>query len=275
LTKDSSTLTHQSIDYDVAMEVASHEALIRQAYKDSANVLTWCVGMTSATGHSVARYIGNPQPIQHCMNVYVWALRNYSEQVNEAFAGTKLTKAQYAAAVSFHWNTGAIKRASWVKKFKAGDIAGARKAFMNWVTPPEITGRRAAERDLFFDGKWSNNGTMTEFTRLRANMTPDWSSSKRINVSKELKAAFATNETVTVDIAPKPDAKPAAPTLSPRKPSTETETKPQIPVEPVVVHVDPDGSVKPGPSDKPPYIEKKPWYVAVFAILKAIFGVKK
>ena len=66
------------VDYAVAMEVAAHEALLRQAYKDSEGVLTWCVGMTNSTGHRVERYIGKPQTLQHCMNIYAWALTNYA-----------------------------------------------------------------------------------------------------------------------------------------------------------------------------------------------------
>lgn len=203
------------VDFDVAMEVASHEALIRQTYKDSVGVLTWCVGMTNATGHIVERYIGKPASLQHCMNIYAWALDNYAAGVRRAFKGHKLTKAQFAAALSFHWNTGAIERASWVKLWKAGDIAGARKAFMNWVTPKEITSRRQKERDLFFDGKWSNDGRMTEYTRLTAKMTPVWSSARKIDVTSELRAAFAQNVPVVPDVAPMPDAVPTVPTKSP------------------------------------------------------------
>lgn len=205
------------VDFDVAMEVASHEALVRQTYKDSVGILTWCVGMTNATGHTVQRYIGKPASVQHCMNVYVWALQNYAAGVYRAFAGHKLTKAQFAAALSFHWNTGAIEKASWVKLWKAGDIAGAKRAFMDWKKPPEIVERRRKERDLFFDGKWSNNGTMVEYTKLTAKMTPAWSSAKRLDVSKELRAAFAAAP-VKLDVAPKPDAAPAAPTKSPSGP---------------------------------------------------------
>lgn len=179
------------IDYDIAMEIASHEAIIRQAYKDSVGKWTWSVGLTSATGHVVERYIGKPQSLEHCLRVYVWALDNYAHEVREAFKGVALTKAQFAAALSFHWNTGAIKKASWVKKFKAGDIAGAKKAFMSYNKPKEIIGRRTKERDLFFSGKWSNNGTMTEYTRLTAASTPDWKSGRRINVEHELKQALA------------------------------------------------------------------------------------
>ncbi len=211
-------MNHPAVDADVALEVASHEAIIRQTYKDSVNKLTWCVGMTNATGHNVERYIGNPAPLQHCMNIYAWALKNYAAGVYRAFAGHDLTKAQFAAALSFHWNTGAIERASWVKLWKQGKIAEARKAIMNWVTPPEIRGRREKERDLFFDGKWSNNGTMTEYTRVRSNMSPDWSSAKRIDVSAELRKAFAKTPPVTIDQPPQPDAPVEVPTLSPAAP---------------------------------------------------------
>ena len=204
-----------TLTYRGALELASHEALVRQTYKDSVGVLTWCVGMTNATGHRVERYIGKPAPLQHCMNVFVWALRNYAKQVDEAFAGVPLTEAQYAAALSFNWNTGAIKRATWVQYFRKGQIEKARQAFMNWTKPSEIARRRALERDLFFDGKWSNNGTMTEYTRVRANMQPDWSSAKRIDVSKELRQAFGHTPPVTVDQPPQPDAQPGTPTLTP------------------------------------------------------------
>jgi len=184
------------VDYDVALEVASHEAIIRQTYRDSKGVWTWSVGLTSATGHNVKRYIDNPQSLQKCLDVYVWALKRYAKQVDKAFAGVKLTKAQYAAAVSFHWNTGGIQRASWVRHFKAGNIAAARKAFMFWRKPPAIIGRRTKERDLFFHGKWSNDGRMTEFTRLKTNHTPLWSSGRRINVTKEMRLALGSKSTI-------------------------------------------------------------------------------
>ena len=67
------------VDYDVAMEVASHEAIIRQAYEGSHGIWTWSVGLTSATGHVVERYIGKPQSLEHCLSVYVWALDNYAD----------------------------------------------------------------------------------------------------------------------------------------------------------------------------------------------------
>jgi lysozyme len=205
------------VDYDAALEVASHEAVIRQAYKDSVGVWTWSVGLTSNSGHKVERYIGKPQTLQHCMDIYVWALQRYAKDVNEAFEGVELTKAQFVAALSFHWNTGGIKRASWVKSFKAGRRREAEQKFMQWKKPPEIIPRRQKECDLFFHGKWSNNGTMTEYTKLTKNSTPVWGSAKKVNVEKELRKAFAQDavdeETAAEDIPvpplPKPRPEPA------------------------------------------------------------------
>lgn len=212
-----------TVDSDVALEIASHEAIVRQAYKDSEGVWTWSVGLTSATGHNVERYIGKPQPLEHCLAVYAWALQKYARDVLEAFKGHPLTKEQFTAALSFHWNTGAIRRASWVRHWKAGDIAKARTAFMEWSKPAAIIERRRKERDLFFDGKWSNDGTMLEYTRVKASGTPDWSSAKRINIRKEIAAAVAPafnpiplDEPAPAPVPPPPDIEPpSAPVAQP------------------------------------------------------------
>lgn len=167
---------------NIVLEVASHEAIVRQAYKDSVGKWTWSVGLTSATGHNVERYIDKPQAIEHCLSIYIWALDRYAREVDEAFAPKKLTEEQKAAALSFHWNTGAIGRAAWVKDFKEGRFTLARKNFMAYSKPKAIIPRRTKERDLFFDGKWSNDGTITEFTRLTANHTPVWSSGVKLKI---------------------------------------------------------------------------------------------
>lgn len=179
-----------------ALELASHEGLVRQAYKDSVGVWTWSIGITNASGHNVERYIGKPQTLEVCLEVYVWALEKYANDVRKVFKDKPLNEHQFAAAVSFHYNTGAIARAAWVKKWLAGDVAGAKKDFMNWSKPKEIIPRRQKERDLFFDGKWSNNGTVTEYTRVKANGQIDWSSAKKTNITKEMEAVLHTGEPV-------------------------------------------------------------------------------
>lgn len=181
---------NHAIDFDVAMEVCTHEGLVRQAYKDSVGVWTWGPGITDTSGHRVKRYINNPQTMERCLEVYLWLLDKYADDVKAAFAGSILTKAQFAAALSFHWNTGQIKKASWVAQWKSGRVDSARGSFMAWKKPKEIIGRRKKERDLFFDGKWSSDGKVTEFTRVRSNGTPDWSSAKRVDIRPALMAIF-------------------------------------------------------------------------------------
>ena len=167
---------------NMVMELAGHEGLVRQAYKDSVGVWTWSVGITSASGHLVERYIDNPQPLERCLAVWEWVLREkYAPDVVEAF-DRNLSESQFAAALSFHYNTGAIKRASWVKDYNAGRVTQAYEKFMNWSKPSEIIPRRKAERDLFFTGKWSNDGTMTEYTKVGAGYQPIWSSARKVNV---------------------------------------------------------------------------------------------
>lgn len=202
------------VDSDVALEVASHEAVIRQTYVDSVGVNTWSVGLTDATGHDVDRYINNPASMQHCMDIYVWALIRYAKQVEDTFKGYTLTKAQFTAALSFHWNTGAIRRAAWVKSWKAGNSKLARQQFMNWVTPKEVTKRRERERDLFFNGKWHNTGKMLEYTKVTSRRSPVWSSGVMRDVSMEIALAFGSPLSVPLDKPSRPDSKPAAPTVT-------------------------------------------------------------
>lgn len=181
------------LTYRIAMEVASHEAIVRQAYKDSVGVWTWSVGLTGATGHNVTRYIGKPQSLERCLDVYVWALNNYAEAVRAEFAGHDLTEEQFGAALSFHWNTGAIRSASWPDLWKEGRLADARKSFLSWRKPASIIGRREAEAALFFDGVWSSTGQVPEYG-VTANHTPAWSSRKLVDVEAPLRALLAPTE---------------------------------------------------------------------------------
>lgn len=201
------------VDADVALELASHEGLVRQTYKDSVGVKTWSIGVTSASGHDVDRYIGKPQPLEHCLAVYVWLLeQKYLPAVLRAFKGRTLAKHQLAAALSFHYNTGAIERASWVKKWLAGDVAGARKAFMAWNKPAEIVPRRQKERDLFFDGKWSNDGRVTEYTKVTAKMAP--ASPRAIDARKAMAVALG-QDAAALAPPPVPAPVPEESTLAP------------------------------------------------------------
>ena len=150
----STDLTHATI-----LEIAEHEGLVLEAYKDSKGIWTWGGGVTAASGHDVKRYKDNPQSLEHVLAVYVWLLREkYLPAVLRAFKGYDLAEHELAAALSFHWNTGAIERADWVKDVLAGRMDEGFEDIMNWSLPREIIPRRKAERNLFFQARWSSDG---------------------------------------------------------------------------------------------------------------------
>ena len=154
-------------------EILQHEGLAREAYRDSVGVWTWSVGITDASGHKVARYRDNPQTIERCLEVFVWLLETrYLPAVLAAFGAFEPEEHQLAGALSFHYNTGAIGRASWLKRFLAGDADAASKAILDWRKPPEILPRRRRERDLFFDAKWSGDGKVAVYEVAKPGYRP-------------------------------------------------------------------------------------------------------
>ena len=154
-------------------EILQHEGLAREAYRDSVGVWTWSVGITDASGHRVARYRDNPQSLERCLEVFLWLLTTrYLPAVLAAFGACEPTEPQLAAALSFHYNTGAITRASWLKRFLAGELEAARQALLEWCHPPEILPRRCRERDLLFDAKWSGDGTVAVYAVAKPEYRP-------------------------------------------------------------------------------------------------------
>lgn len=170
----------------IAAEIASHEAVIRECYKDSKGIWTWGFGVTNQSGHQVyPRYKDNPASLEKCIEVFIWLLqKQYAPDVFKAL-GNNLTENQLGGALSFHWNTGGILRASWAKHWKADDVDIAYKKIMDWNKPREILGRRQKERDLFFDGKWSSDGTCLEMGVYKPSYSPKWSTAKRIRLTFE------------------------------------------------------------------------------------------
>lgn len=144
----------------IAAELIHHEGIVREAYRDSVGVWTWSVGLTDACGHRVLRYRDHPQSLHRCLEVYVWVLRNrYLPAVIAAFGAVQPAEHELAAALSFHWNTGAIARAEWMAQIRAGERGKAKRAMLNWCRPAALAGRRKLEQALFFNGRWSGDGT--------------------------------------------------------------------------------------------------------------------
>lgn len=180
---------HAALTVRAALEIARREALVREWYLDSENVGTWGIGVTNASGHKVDRYKDNPQSIERCLEVFLWLIHTrYQPDVERAFAGHDLSEQELAAALSFHYNTGAIETTAWVKLFLAGKREEARRFFETHYLNGEILKhRRKQEAALFFDGIWSSgNGTVLVYSVRKPSHKPDFAHPQAIDIRADM-----------------------------------------------------------------------------------------
>ncbi len=214
------------ITYDVVLEVAHHEAIIRRAYKDSIGIWTWSAGITSRSGHKVERYIDNPQTMEKCLEVYVWLLEKYAKDVRKAFKNRELPKHVFAGALSFHRNTGQIATASWVQAYLKGNMRDAERRLKlwnkaggrgnKWQGDALVEGRRkrrsfdsradaeAWERRMERGLPEDNPSTLKAFTEANfadiwANASPDYQETIRSNLSTLYEGLGAGTELSSID----------------------------------------------------------------------------
>jgi GH24 family phage-related lysozyme (muramidase) len=81
-------------------------------------------------------------------------VERYAAEVAQAIGDAPTTQAQFDAMVSFHYNTGAIARATLTRRHCAGDHAGAAREFARWNKAAGrvmrgLVRRRAAEAALY------------------------------------------------------------------------------------------------------------------------------
>lgn len=114
-------------------------------------------GLDTFNGGRIER--GTVWTKQQCDERFEADLRRYSEAVVRALGSSiaSTSQAQFDALVSFHYNTGAISRATLTRKHKAGDYAGAAREFARWVkndgrVMQGLVRRRAAEAELYRSG---------------------------------------------------------------------------------------------------------------------------
>ena len=60
-------------------------------------------------------------------------LERYADEVRSALGDVPTSQGQFDALVSFHYNTGAIGRATLTKLHRRGDHAGAAREFARWI----------------------------------------------------------------------------------------------------------------------------------------------
>lgn len=180
------------------LEVLEHEeGVVLRAYRCPAGVWTIGAGLTAASG--VVKPVAGMQITQDvARDLLIKALRrNYEPTVEMAMSqvsGSKVTRPEqheFDAGVSFHFNTGAIKRASWVKSWAADKARMVvRDQLLAWSKGggrvlPGLKARRIREADMLLDGKYpgaprvmggqSASLALTtdadEFARIRASLS--------------------------------------------------------------------------------------------------------
>lgn len=123
-----------------------------EAYPDSGTGdAPWTIGW-GATGAGVAADSVWTQ--QQCDDRVASDLRRFAGDVRDALAGAPTTQAQFDALVSFHYNTGAIRRATLTRLHRARDYRGALAEFARWNRAggrvlKGLVRRRAAEARLY------------------------------------------------------------------------------------------------------------------------------
>ena len=147
-------------DKGVAFLVA-HEGIVPGPYLDSVGVWTAFIGHTAAAGAPIPADMPRGMPadldaaLREAFAVFRRDLARYEADVRRVMDRTPMQQHEFDAALSFHYNTGAIGRAAWVDLWKRGQKdAAAASMLANWRKPAAIIGRRTAERDLFLTGDY-------------------------------------------------------------------------------------------------------------------------
>jgi lysozyme len=111
----------------------------------------WTIGW-GATGKGIAR--GTIWTHAECDARLERDLVRFARDVARAVGDCPTSQSQFDAMVSFHYNTGAIAKATLTKRHKAGDFAGAEAEFGKWVHAGGrrlngLVRRREAEASLY------------------------------------------------------------------------------------------------------------------------------
>ena len=149
----------QTISPRGAFAIACYEGIVPGPYLDSVGVWTWGLGHTKAAGAPDPAALARGMPgdvgamVTAAIKVFRHDLVHYAAAVAAAIKAP-VSQSEFDALVSFHYNTGAIAKASLVAALNRGDRVTAATGFLNWLKPPELIGRRTKEQALFRDGTY-------------------------------------------------------------------------------------------------------------------------
>lgn len=166
-----------------ALALMAEEGLVPAPYYDSVYVLTFGVGHTAAAGapdpHNMpmAFPVGKDLElaIVKAVNVFLSDLEKYTAEVLDAIK-VPLLQSELDALVSFHYNTGGIRRAKLTQYINSIDrtdskwVGAISRGFDGWHKPPEIIDRRNREKHLFLTGEYLSTKVAVYATDGRGNV---------------------------------------------------------------------------------------------------------
>lgn len=167
-----------------------HEGVVLRAYRDVAGVWTIGAGLTKASGVVTPR-AGMVISRAQASALLAKALsRNYEPSVTHAMPGAR--QHEFDAGVSFHFNTGAIGRASWVHAWLRQDWLAVRSGLAAWCRArgKVVRGlalRRQSEYDLMRSGHYGDGGDVRPAKR------PDQADWSPVNLSASEREAVRRN----------------------------------------------------------------------------------
>jgi len=188
------------------LALISHEGIVLSRYKDSVGVWTIGVGHTKAAGGINPETFTGSLSMAEVIDLLKTDIVRYENGVNSAVK-VDLEQHEFDALVSFHYNTGAIAKATLTKSINAGNKALGAEQFMNWVTPPEIRKRREAEMKLFSQGIYP--APFANLYPASASGAVLWGKGTRADVSSYLNVSTPSTDVPKPRVVPSPPSPPA------------------------------------------------------------------
>lgn len=143
----------RAISADGLALVKEFEGLYLKAYRDAVGIWTIGWGHTGLQHNDGTVRAGRSVTKEEAEELLRYDMHQFEERVL-AFVKVPMNDDEFAALVSFDFNTGALGRSTLLKKLNAGDREGAADEFLKWNKAGGkvlrgLTRRRQSERNLF------------------------------------------------------------------------------------------------------------------------------
>lgn len=143
----------RQISADGLALVKEFEGLYLKAYQDSVGVWTIGWGHTGLQHKDGTVHRGLAITRAKAEELLRYDMHQFEARV-QTFVKVKISDDEFAALVSFDFNTGGLAKSTLLKKLNAGDRSGAANEFLRWNKAGGqvlrgLTRRRQSERHLF------------------------------------------------------------------------------------------------------------------------------